>query len=96
MEFLRDPVNLVNLIFWIFYGAIIARIILSLLVPTIGPRPNAFLMALYTVATQLSEPILGPIRRVLPNFGFLDLSPMVAIILLEIIRYVLLSVILSA
>jgi YggT family protein len=35
---------------------------------------------------QVTEPILAPIRRVLPKMGMLDFSPMVAIILLTVIR----------
>ncbi|HLF05240.1 MAG TPA: YggT family protein [Dehalococcoidia bacterium] len=92
---MSDPANLVNLLFWFFYIAILARIILSFLVPMAGPRPNPLLANLYAVANQITEPILGPIRRVLPNLGFLDLSPMVAIILLEIIRYVIIEVLLG-
>jgi len=95
LESLSDPANLVNLLFWFFYIAILARIILSFLVPMAGPRPNPLLANLYAVANQITEPILGPIRRVLPNLGFLDLSPMVAIILLEIIRYVIIEVLLG-
>lgn len=95
MEALRDPVSLVNLLFWVFYIAILARIILSFLVPMAGPRPNPLLTTIYNLANQITEPILGPIRRVLPGMGFLDLSPMVAIILLEIIRYVLVNVLLG-
>jgi YggT family protein len=94
LEALSDPINLVNLLFWFFYIAILARIILSFLVPMAGPRPNSLLASLYAVANQITEPILGPIRRVLPNLGGLDLSPMVAIILLEIIRSVLTKVLL--
>lgn len=33
---------------------------------------------------QVTEPILEPLRRVLPRLGMIDLSPMVAIILLTI------------
>ena len=31
---------------------------------------------------QITEPVLGPMRRYLPSFGMLDLSPMIAIILI--------------
>jgi YggT family protein len=85
---------LVNVIFWVFYIAILARIILSFLVPMAGPRPNPLLVTIYQLANQLTEPIMGPIRRVLPSFGGLDFTPMVVIILLEIIRTVLVEVLL--
>ncbi len=89
-----DLITLINGIFWVFYIAILARIILSFLVPMTGPRPNPLLASIYGVANQITEPILGPIRRVLPSFGGLDFAPMVAIILMEIIRYVLVEVLL--
>ena len=38
-----------------------------------------------------TEPFLAPLRKVLPRMGMLDLSPMVAIILLWIIRALLVS-----
>ncbi len=39
---------------------------------------------------QITEPILAPLRRILPQFGVVDLSPMVAIIILQIIIFFLL------
>ena len=34
---------------------------------------------------QLTEPVLAPIRRIMPRIGMIDLTPMVAIILLQVI-----------
>ena len=34
---------------------------------------------------ETTEPILAPIRRVLPQSGFIDLSPLVAFLLLSVI-----------
>ncbi len=90
-----DLITLINVIFWVFYIAILARIILSFLVPMTGPRPNPVLTSVYQLAGQLTEPLMGPIRRVLPSFGGLDFTPMVVIILLEIIRTVLVKVLLG-
>lgn len=82
--------DLVNLIFYVFYGAIIARSILSFVIPMMG-RPHPLLASVSRVVYQITEPILAPIRRVLPTFGMFDFSPMVAIILLYIIQLVLVS-----
>lgn len=41
---------------------------------------------------DITEPILAPIRQFMPRMGMLDLSPMVAIILLQIIGQAALSV----
>lgn len=41
------------------------------------------------VASALTEPVLRPIRRVLPAMAGLDLSPMVALLLLQALRRLL-------
>lgn len=40
---------------------------------------------LVVVLHDITEPILAPIRQIMPRMGMLDLSPMVAIILLQLI-----------
>ncbi|WP_386679481.1 YggT family protein [Loktanella sp. R86503] len=40
---------------------------------------------------RILEPIYGPLRRVLPNLGGIDLSPIVALIGIEIIRILLIN-----
>ncbi|HBR85100.1 MAG TPA: YggT family protein, partial [Erythrobacter sp.] len=42
---------------------------------------------------RLLEPVLGPIRNLLPNTGAIDFSPLVLIILLNIVLIVLGNVI---
>jgi len=58
--------------------AIIFRAILS----WFSPRPtNILVVILYRV----TEPILAPLRRIIPRAGTLDFTPLVAIILLQLI-----------
>ena len=45
------------------------------------------LLSINTLIIQITDPIITPIRRVLPTFGVLDLSPMAAIILLILVRW---------
>ena len=40
---------------------------------------------------RILEPIYGPIRRVLPDLGGIDLSPIVALLGIEVIRIVLIN-----
>ena len=40
---------------------------------------------LVTVLYEITEPILEPLRRVVPRLGMFDLTPMVAIILIQVI-----------
>jgi YggT family protein len=42
---------------------------------------------------RLTEPILGPIRSVLPRVGMLDFSPLVAMILLNVLQSILVALI---
>ncbi len=57
---------------------------------------NQFLMQVYESINRLLEPVLRPIRNLMPNTGAIDFSPLVLIILLQIIGIVLNSVIRSA
>jgi YggT family protein len=63
-------------------GAIFLRVILSwvALAFPIDPR-NPLVATLY----EITEPILAPLRNIIPRFGMIDFSPFVAIILLEFI-----------
>lgn len=44
---------------------------------------------LVRVVTRLTEPVLAPIRRVLPDLGGLDFSPMLLLLGLRLLRSVL-------
>jgi len=62
--------------------AIVFRAILS----WFSPRPtNILAVILYRV----TEPILAPLRRIIPRAGMFDFTPLVAIILLQLISRLL-------
>ena len=86
MEFL---VRLVNYFILLFTVAIFARAILSFLPLLMQPPYPAFVEYLNRVINQVTEPVLAPVRRMLPSFGGIDLSPMVVIVVLWVIRSVL-------
>ena len=69
----------VEVFFWILVIAILTRSVLSWVVQD---NSNPLVAVVYHV----TEPVLGPIRRVLPNLGAFDLSPVVALIVIYIIR----------
>lgn len=52
-------------------------------------RDNQFFVAVYDAISRLFEPILRPIRRVLPDTGSIDFSPMVLLLLLYAIQIIL-------
>jgi YggT family protein len=53
---------------------------------------NQFLTQVYRSINALLEPVLGPIRRVMPDTGAIDFSPLVLILLLQIVLIVLSNV----
>ena len=48
--------------------------------------PGSPFVPLLRLIYAITEPILGPIRRVLPRTGMFDFSPIVALMLLNLIR----------
>ena len=81
--------GLLDRVLLLFIFAIVVRAILSFVLPMVGERPHPVLLSINNLLAQVTEPVLGPLRRVLPTFGMLDLSPMVAIIVLAFIRNIL-------
>jgi len=73
----------------IYVWILIAAVILSWLVAfNIINRQNDIVRQVTYALYRLTEPVLGPIRRFLPDLGGLDISPVIAIIVIYFIRYV--------
>lgn len=75
-DFLR---TFLQLLFNVLYVALIGRILLSFVDPQGGMRVTQIL-------GEITEPILGPIRRVVPTIGMFDLSPMVAFFIISVLQ----------
>ncbi len=75
-----DLVALVRVLFQAAYVLLIIRVVLSW-VPGIGPDHPAV-----QFVHRATTPMLAPIRRVMPPVGGLDLSPLVAILLLTLVQ----------
>ena len=74
---------------WIVW-LIIAQAILSWLVAfNVINLHNRFVDGLYSFLNRITEPMLRPIRRVLPDLGGIDLSPMVLILVIIVIQRML-------
>ncbi len=79
-------IQFINILVTILYVAILARVLMSWFPP---PSEGSPFFPIRQAIFQITEPILGPIRRILPSMGMLDLSPMVAIILLIVVQRLL-------
>ena len=83
--------EILNILITLITTAILIRALLSFIVPVMGNQPHPILVSFQDVMIQLTEPILAPLRRVLPTVGAFDLSPMVAIIILVVIQRVIVA-----
>lgn len=80
-------VNLLALLLQVYTWVIILRAVVSWM----RPNPNSgFIRALILV----TEPVLGPLRTVIPPqvLAGLDVSPILAIVLIQIVRYLLFAI----
>jgi YggT family protein len=73
-------VEIICLAVWAYVIAIVLRMVLSWFPPSDGivGDANRFLW-------RITEPVLGPVRRALPPLGGLDLSPLIVILVLQIV-----------
>ena len=71
-------VNFVRLLVTVVWLLLIARVVLSWTNPRGGGGLVAFIY-------QATEPILAPIRRILPPTGGLDWSPLIALLILGVL-----------
>jgi YggT family protein len=78
--------NFISILATVIMAAIIIRALLSWFMPG---QSNPF----GRVLTDVTEPVIGPVRRVLPPIGGLDLSPLLAIILVQVLSSLLIQVI---
>ena len=69
---------------------IIVQFVIGLLFAfnVVSPR-NQFAGAVHDALSRLFEPALRPIRRVMPDTGAIDFSPMVFLMILNAIGYIL-------
>ena len=63
--------------------AILASVIMSWV--TMFAPDSPIVESINGVLKQMTEPVLGPLRRVVPPLGMFDLTPMVALILLQFV-----------
>jgi len=88
--------NLINAVINIFILILIVQAIMSWLIAfNVVNTRNRFVYMIADITYKITEPVLRPIRRILPNFGGLDISPVVVILLLYFIRDLLFEYVIS-
>ena len=78
----------------LFVITIVAQSILSWVI--VAGFRNQFTIGLYTTLGRATDPIIQPLRRIMPSFGMIDITPMIVILVLVLVREVIYSAIASA
>ena len=76
--------ELLSLVINVFIGAILIQVILSWVAPT-SYNP------LIGLVHRIAEPMLAPARRIIPPFSGIDLSPLVALVALQLLKILLVA-----
>lgn len=82
----------IDIVFQIFWWAVLIRVLLSWL-PMAGVRIDPYNPAIRFLFS-ITDPILEPLRRY-TTIGMIDLSPLIALIGLDILRRILISLLLG-
>ena len=75
-------IDLLKVIIWVYIISLLIQAVMSWIGSAHG-NPVAPLVQ------SLTEPLLRPVRRVIPNIGALDLSPLVVILILNILLIII-------
>lgn len=82
--------QIIDMLLWVLTIIIIGQAILSWLVAfNVINTHNDFVRQLLYALDRLTDPIYRPIRRILPDFGGIDFSPMVVLLILFALRTLL-------
>ncbi len=80
--------TLINIVFFL----VLIQLIMGLLIQfDILNRRQPFVFQIYNGINQLLDPLLEPIRRILPPTGGLDFSPLVLLIGLQLLQVLLVN-----
>lgn len=83
-------IQIVSLLVNVFVMLVIVQFVIGLLFAfNVVNTSNQFLMQVYESINRLMDPILRPVRNIMPQTGALDLSPLVVIVGAQIVLIVL-------
>ena len=79
--------NLISTVIGLYMWALIISIVLTWLVQfNVINTSNRFVYQIGDFLYRITEPVLRPIRSVIPSFGGLDLSPLIVILVLGFLK----------
>jgi YggT family protein len=87
---MRAVLDIVLIVLDLYIWLLIASAILSWLIAfNVVNTRNQFVAAVAEFLFRITEPVLAPIRNMMPNFGGLDISPIIVILIIMLIERVI-------
>lgn len=78
---------LLDQVVWLIIIVLIVSAVMSWLIAfNVLNTRNEFVYTVFTTLNRVTEPMLSPIRRIMPNLGGLDISPIILILGLQFIN----------
>ena len=74
--------GVISLALEIYFWVVIVRCVVSFF----SPDPHN---QMYRLLIEITEPVMAPVRRFVPSFGSIDLSPIVVMLLIGLARAVI-------
>jgi YggT family protein len=92
-----ELLNFISLLLTLYIYVLFAAAIMSWLIAfnVVNPR-NQFVAMLADFLFRITEPVLRPIRNLLPNLGGIDISPVIVILIIVFIQSVILPILARA
>ncbi len=82
--------SIIDMLLQLATWVIIAQIILSWLVAfNVINRSSGFVSTLVDTLERITDPLYRPIRKILPDFGGIDFSPLILILAIQVLRMLL-------
>ena len=84
---MRAILEVILIVLDLYVWLLIASAILSWLIAfNVVNTRNQFVAAVVEFLYRITEPVLAPIRRLMPNLGGLDISPIILILLIILVQ----------
>ncbi len=83
-------IYIINVFAYLFFWVVVLRVVLSWLIGfNVVNGYSPYVRTFQQFSDRVTEPFLGPIRRALPDLGGLDISPLILLVGLEVVRRLL-------
>lgn len=74
----------------LYVYVVIAAVVMSWLVAfNVVNGSNPIVRQVWRAINVLTEPLLRPIRRIMPNMGGIDISPIILLVAIQFVRYLI-------